>query len=858
MTLKTYQAKALDCFEAFLKACKVIDIPTAYKQSIAGHIPAHIEYNPMPKVPEAPYVCLRIPTGGGKTLIAGMAIERINRSLLYTDHSVTLWLVPSDPIREQTLKALRDSTNLLHQTVFSALGDVSVLTIDEALRVRPHVLRGSNVIIVSTMQAFKQADIDRLSVYKQNTDMQAHLEGQSDKAVIGNYSLVDVLRLHHPFIVVDEAHNQGTELAFETLARLEPCAILELTATPDRKLQPSNVLYSVNASALQDEDMIKMPLEVIQRQNWQDTLRDAITCLDGLQKKAEAEQAATGEYLRPIMLLQAERRVGEHETLVPEKVKEALMQDFLILENQIAIATGTVDELSDHKDVLSPSCPVRFIITVDKLREGWDCPFAYVLCSFRNTESATAAEQILGRVLRMPNAKRKTLQELNEGYAFVTSSNFHQTISNLQEGLVKSGFNRQEVSDFIRTPEVQDDAQLSLETRKVIVVTPDLPSAQSLTPALAKQVEIIPEMGSITLEGEFTPRQAKALEELMPTDEGKQALRKGLEQLGSTIFTTPPKSPSEKGEKFSVPLLSIKQGALWEEFEDSHLLQGDWKLIDYTSDLLEAEFSPSLHKAQGARILIEGDKVHTKYLADIESQMALLDHQSSWTREELQWWLDKNVSELSVSPDDKAAFIDRAVSYLLEKRSVTLDALVYNKSRLREAMEAKVRGAKQEAMRQAYQKLLSLPDNFTTNEHCELIFQQGHYGFTFVLPSTTELPKHFFPQIGNLQPKGEEFECALFLATQLEEVKYWVRNVEKQPSSFSLQTSTDKFYPDFVCLLKDGRILAVESKGEPYWSNDDSKEKRRIGELWEKRSNGKCLFVMPRGTDWEEIRKKVQ
>ncbi len=122
---------------------------------------------------------------------------------------MTLWLVPSEPIREQTLKALREPSNLLHQAVFSALGEVTVLEIEDALRVKPNILNGSNAIIVATMQAFKQEDMERLSVYKQNSEMMPHFEDVTDPAVKGNHSLVDVLRLRHPFVIVDEAHNQG-------------------------------------------------------------------------------------------------------------------------------------------------------------------------------------------------------------------------------------------------------------------------------------------------------------------------------------------------------------------------------------------------------------------------------------------------------------------------------------------------------------------------------------------------------------------------------------------------------------------------------------------------------------------------
>ena len=76
-------------------------------------------------------------------------------------------------------------------------------------------------------------------------------------------------------------------------------------------------------------------------------------------------------------------------------------------------------------------------------------------------------------------------------------------------------------------------------------------------------------------------------------------------------------------------------------------------------------------------------------------------------------------------------------------------------------------------------------------------------------------------------------------------------------SSFWLQTSTDKFYPDFVALLTDGRFLVVEYKGEHLWSNDDSKEKRAVGALWADRSGGRCLFIMPKGKDFALIRGLV-
>lgn len=857
MILKAYQVEALDWLEVFFKRCKTSNNPRyAYEETTKEWREVALHYRPLPTLARVPYVCLRIPTGGGKTLIGGLAIERANRSLLFTRHSVTLWLVPSEPIREQTLKALRAPSNLLHQAVFSALGEVTVLEIEEALRVKPNVLNGSNAIIVATMQAFKQEDIDRLNVYKQNTDMMPHFEDVSDPAVKGNLSLVDVLRMRHPFIIVDEAHNQGTPLAFETLARFEPSAILELTATPDRSRQPSNVLFSVGASALQAADMIKMPLELVRRDNWQDALRDAIACLNKLQKHAEAEYAATRDYFRPIMLLQAERKDAGHETHVPEIVKQSLIEDFDIPAEEIAIATGTTDEIAGE-DILSEKCRTRFIITIDKLREGWDCPFAYVLCSFRNTNSSTAAEQILGRILRMPGAKRKTQQELNEAYAFVTSSDFQATVECLRDGLVKNGFERQETKDLLHAPEEPGADDLFTLINAVTFTAPELPEPEAIPSGLETKVEIAPESGAITLRGNFSTKQVEALEGVFQTQAGKEAIRRALAKLKAPA-TKVQKTPSEFGELFRVPLLALQQGDLWEPFEETHLLQGDWRLLDYPAELSEAEFKKPERTAQGGKFVIREETIKFRYFDTIEAQLALFDIQAEWNQVQLVSWLERNIPDESLLPDEKAAFLNKAVTWLFEKRGFSIEELNYSKFQLRAALEAKIKDAKRQAMRLIHQTLLLKPDQFSADGRCELSFERGHYAYDWAYNGFTDLPKHFFPQIGNVRAEGEEFECALFLSTQLENVKYWVRNVERKPTSFFLQTATDRFYPDFICVLDDGRILVIEYKNSKDWDLPDNQEKRQLGELWERRSNGKGLFIMPRGKDWTAIRAKAK
>ena len=856
MILKAYQAEALERLEAFFKRCKTSSDPRhAYEETTREWCDVALQYHPLPTLLHVPYVCLRIPTGGGKTLVGGLAIERVNRSLLFTRYSLTLWLVPSDPIREQTLKALNTSSNLLHQAVYSALGEVTVLEIEEALRVRPNVLNGSNVIIVATMQSFKQEELERLTVYKQNTDMMSHFEDVSDPAVRGNLSFVDMLRMRHPFVIVDEAHNQGRPLAFETLARFDASAILELTATPDRSRQPSNVLFSVGASALEAEDMIKMPIELVRRENWQDALRDTIACLNKLQMKADLEREATGEYLRPIALLQAERKDSQRETLVPEKVKQGLMEDFGIPEDQIAIATGMLDEIAGE-DILSEKSPKRFIITIDKLREGWDCPFAYVLCSFRNTNSSTAAEQLLGRILRMPGAIRKTQPDLNEAYAFITSSDFQATVESLRDGLVRNGFERQEAKDLIHAAEDKEGLGLFSWASVVTFTAPEILDPAAIPYELQSKVEVAPEAGAITLKGNFTSKQRDLIEGVFRTEAGKEAIRTALTRLGSPQPRRQ-KSPSERGMAFHVPLLAFRQGQLWEPFEETHLLQGEWRLLDYSWELCETEFRKLERRAQGGRFVVR-DTVKFEYFENIEAQLGLFDFQGDWNQVCLVSWLAQNIPDESILPDEKAAFLNRAVTWLIENRGLKLEELNYSKFRLRAALEAKIRVAKHQALKSVHQMLLMSPEQFKSDGCCEMVFQQGRYAYDWAYQGFTEIPRHFFPEIGNLRAEGEEFECALFLATQLEGVNYWVRNVERKPTSFSLQTSTDRFYPDFICRMEDGRIMVVEYKNARDWDLPDNQEKRQLGELWEDRSNGKGVFIMPRGKDWAAIDAKVR
>lgn len=864
MDLKNYQGALLDAFEGFLARAKELKSPAAaFAESTLQHFGHSLPYHPLPGAPDTPYVCLRVPTGGGKTRLAGQAIARANTAYLPTDYSLTLWLVPSETIREQTLQALKTPGSLLQRDMQDLFGSVNVLNIGEALAVQPSVLATANTIIVATMQSFKQGTPDGLRVYRQNGALMPHFVGVSETQR-GEHSLVDLIRLRCPFVVVDEAHNQGTPLAIDTLVRLNPACVLELTATPDRANQPSNVLRSVSAATLQSEDMLKLPLELAIHPEWRISLREAISRLRTLEQEATVEAVQTGEFIRPVMLIQAERSDANAETFTPQRVKAALIADFQIPAEAIAIATGAVDELG-NKPQSAPDFP-QFIITVDKLREGWDCPSAYVLFSFRNSTSATAVEQLLGRVLRMPSVRRKKQEALNRAYAYVVSSSLAATAQQLKDGLVASGFERMEARDLICAASKDEAAaagDLFSSSAEVVIplpehgaelAVPDADAMAALPKALRERIEVSPEAGTLTIKGVLSAEQVKQVSASFKQPEVAKQFREQVDaaQAQQAVAQKPAKTPAEKGEKGVVPLLSFKQGSFFEVFDETPLLQADWEISSFDEKLTENDFAHDVEAMQRARLtLTQQEKVHMDTYDRLDVQLSLLAQEGGWNAVDLVGWLDRNIDFPYSEVGQKVAWLNAAVTYLMEGRGLTLDELAYRKFRLRGALERKLAAGLILAKQQVFDGLFCDETAFAVSGEHAVVFEQGRYAYDYAYTGFIALKRHFFPVIGNLKSGGEEYECAEFIANQLANVKWWVRNIEKKPGAFWLQTAHGRFYPDFVVRLESGVTLVVEYKGGHLMT--DAKEKERIGKLWAARSGGKCRFVMVTGKAFGQI-----
>ncbi|MEO7954692.1 MAG: DEAD/DEAH box helicase family protein, partial [Polaromonas sp.] len=416
LSLKSYQQAALDALATFARAAQLKGPALAFGELVGR------SYN-ADAFGEVPCVCLRIPTGGGKTLLAAHAVATLAREWQASDAPVVLWLVPSDTIRSQTLKALQTAGHPYREALQTHYGaDVRVCVLDDLATLAPGDWGQQAIVVVATIQSFRIDDTGQRNVYSFSENFERHFKGCDEQrlrvlhdlpdAVVTaaevaadrsgvlrgregqpRWSLANWLALHEPLLIVDEAHNTKTDKSFTALKRLNPSAILELTATPHMTgtAARTNVLYHVSAQELAAESMIKLPIALAEHpQGWQQAVFAAVQSQRALEGEALKDEAAGHGYVRPIVLFQAQ---NDNDEVPPETLRRHLQDELHIPAEHIKVATGDTREL-EGLELAARSCPVRFIITVQALREGWDCPFAYVLCSLQKLSSATAVEQL--------------------------------------------------------------------------------------------------------------------------------------------------------------------------------------------------------------------------------------------------------------------------------------------------------------------------------------------------------------------------------------------------------------------------------------------------------------------------------
>lgn len=456
-----------------------------------------------------PNATLKVPTGGGKTYLACASLSRIFGQYLQTNVGFVLWIVPNEAIYSQTVRTLRDRQHPYRQTLDrAAAGKVKILEKGDPLH-RADV-DANLCIMVLMLQASNRQNQDSLKLFQDRGDVHGftYPEGEQDKHKalleripnLSQYDLGDggpawpmvkdsvgnALRIIRPVVVMDEGQRATSNLAFQTLYGFNPTFVLELSATPGivraqaqtellqaRPALEPNILVSISGRELEQEGMIKMPLNVqpIQSTDWQDALRASLDRLNALDASAKAYRADGGGFIRPILLVQAEATGADQ--LDKDKIHADHVKAWLLAagldDAEVALKTSEVNDLDkpENADLLSPQCRVRVIITKAALQEGWDCPFAYVLCSLAASGNESAMTQLVGRILRQPHASRigaegEEPHELDQCYVFTHRAETARVVAAIKDGLESEG-----LGDLVRDVSVAGAAGATAERRKV-------------------------------------------------------------------------------------------------------------------------------------------------------------------------------------------------------------------------------------------------------------------------------------------------------------------------------------------------------------------------------------------------------
>jgi len=427
-----------------------------------------------------PNICLKVPTGGGKTLLGTIAVERIDAEYFKKQTGFVLWIVPSDIIYSQTWKAFANREHPYRQMFERASGGrVRLLEksdsftkqdVDEQLCVMLMMLQAGAVKKESkeARKMFQDSgkfpsffpDVDDAIANKKLFQQVPNLDAtdlSEDGFRIGGLtvkqSLGNVFKLVRPIVVIDEGHKAYSNTALDFIAGHNPRFLLELSATPNSgKEYVSNVLVNVTGTALKDEQMIKLPINLDNQTgaDWKHTLSVAQDKLNELQNDADKVRNNEGRYIRPILLIRVERTGDDQRDktdIHAEDIREHLLEKLGAHQDEIKVKSANRDELAEldklpelkGKGLLSEFCKVRYIITKDALREGWDCPFAYVLAVLSKTTAATALTQMVGRVLRQPEAKLTGVESMNECYVFTFDQEVQAAVDNVRRGLEEEG-----------------------------------------------------------------------------------------------------------------------------------------------------------------------------------------------------------------------------------------------------------------------------------------------------------------------------------------------------------------------------------------------------------------------------------
>lgn len=857
-----YQKIVLDDLRSFLarwQACK--DSVLAYRSHWDEKGVARM--SPYQSQPHgAPQVCAKVPTAGGKTLIGIYALKEVLDALgkRRGEPRLCIWLVPSLSIKDQVFNRFNAVGDGYWRALREALGgQVGVLSKEQLLtgggQFNSDSVRDEVVIAVLTYDSLRAKNKDDRKLYQQNgalASFSADVNNNDADDGIDPESLVAAVASLNPVIIVDESHNATSELSREMLTRLKPSCVIELTATPRKG---ANIISYVDAMALRDAHMVKLPVVVRNLPDQITVIAHAIDLRARLEAEAKAEQANGGAYIRPIVLFQAEPK-NKEDSLSFEKLRDKLVKQHGLNPDWVKIKTANVDELKGI-ELLADDCQVRFIITVNALKEGWDCPFAYVLATLADRSSAIDVEQILGRILRQPHIRQHGQAPLNMSYVLTASAVFSLALEKIVAGLNRAGFSR---NDY-RTPDLLSTGSNAPVTNQLSTTAT---SSDMFKPAVQPQAPIASSTDESIATGMSQTSDATATTDASLTDSVEATLRCG-EQASSELDQVAAKlggqyiAPDQREMMNSYPLRNefatevsglclpqffrrVAAGSLFADTDGGTLLDRDMLLERFRlADCDVNDFKPNLATGDVAQIDLkaltaegmadyEPTRIHlnAREIRKYRDYLATLSPDSK--RQALSGFISNWLGKMPpLGEPDLRAYIDKLLGRM---SAAELEDVLEQQHVFVEAVRKRIRVEMTNFRRKTFKHW----------ERTGEIFAGERHTFPYEVN-----PVDLYPPTGNTLYEREERARSTNLESAMADwlaaspnIRWWHRN--HQTRGFYLNGAINH-YPDFIVRTQSNTLVLVETKGE-HLKNDDSDTKVELGKLWQECAGRSYRYIM--------------
>lgn len=848
MELKNYQLQVIRDLERFLELLiEKQSISSAYS-TLWNEKGVNVGIDGMPpynsELAGVPQVCFKVPTGGGKTFLAANSIKPIFDSMPHIHPKAVVWLVPSDAILTQTYRTLTDKNHDYRKKIDVDFGNkVEIYSKQQLLNgqnFNPTSVSDNLSVFVLSYDSFRTSKKDGRKAYQENGSLLPFVRFKQDSGSLledtDETALIQVIRKLNPVVIVDESHHATSKLSKEMLQNFNPSFVLDLTATPKNG---SNIISFVDARQLKAENMVKLPVIVYNRKSQEDVFVSAISLRRKLENEAVEEQKNGGRYIRPIVLFQAQPRNNDDSTTY-DKIKNTLI-DMGIPESEIAIKTADSDELKNI-DLSSHDCSIRYIITVNALKEGWDCPFAYILATVANRTSSIDVEQILGRILRLPNTRKNEREVLNLSYVITSSNAFYATLDKVVAGLNAAGFTSKDyrIDDYVEQDTefpVEQAGNIQTELKLDNDVTDDTNNVSDEIDSL--NVDFVREQISPFINNENMESQSQSKVNDAVTDMLDHA--KTQNELYWQDF-------EETEEYLPVP---PEVGNKMKHYKVNQLYASEAGQIEIPQFMIETGrslFSEHEHQVLTKENLYAGfsllDKDTVIDFDSIDSEIARIDIDDSdalpkaW---KLQGFDSQNVKQwFDEQPSDRKMRLckDMIIKKLSKNNAINdRDLEVYVDRIIQNLTEDQLTDMEQTPG--IYVLKINKKVNSLLNEYAKKMFYEWVEQDKISCQPSYKLPKEISPtetiasipkSLYNEEEKFDtEYERKVVMElSSLNNIKWWHRNMARK--GFAINGAVNA-YPDLMVKTESGKLLIIETKGDQL-ENSESREKAEIGAKW--------------------------